>query len=191
MTATNTKRPMPGQVNEAAILHVVEQMRRVSNHGDSVQLAWADKLEAALSQHGQKGIRADMEGLRDKLGATLGTMEQRMQELHGQQEEGAVMRARIGCDSETSWYVELVRGGHTVRTANVFETREKAEAYLAGINLWLDVGDSPAARARVPAYPLWKAIHAASAKAGHPCNVGLAQVIEALDAIAAPSADVK
>jgi hypothetical protein len=36
----------------------------------------------------------------------------------------------------------------------------------------------------VKGYPLWQAIHAASEKAGHPCNVGLAQVIDALDALA-------
>lgn len=37
--------------------------------------------------------------------------------------------------------------------------------------------------AGVKAYPLWKAIHAASERAGHPCSVGLAQVIDALSLI--------
>lgn len=38
-----------------------------------------------------------------------------------------------------------------------------------------------AGKVDIKGYPLWAAIHAAHAKAGIPCNVGLAQVIEALD----------
>ena len=40
----------------------------------------------------------------------------------------------------------------------------------------------------IKGYPLWKAIHEASGKAGYPCNVGLAQVIDALDTFAQPAA---
>lgn len=47
------------------------------------------------------------------------------------------------------------------------------------------VAKQPAAVDVVKGYPLWQAIHAESAKAGHPCNVGLAQVISALGALAA------
>lgn len=59
-----------------------------------------------------------------------------------------VMHARIGCDSDTEWFVELVHCLHTVRTAPTFPTREKAEAYLRGIELWLPTPH--AERVRVP-----------------------------------------
>jgi hypothetical protein len=49
------------------------------------------------------------------------------------------IRARIGCESEDEWFVTLVHGGHTVRTAKVFPTREGAEKYMEGVNLWLNV----------------------------------------------------
>lgn len=53
------------------------------------------------------------------------------------------IRARVMCDSETEWFVQLVHQGHTVRTFNTFPTREGAEKYLEGVRLWLGRTDAP------------------------------------------------
>lgn len=47
------------------------------------------------------------------------------------------IQARVSTDDGSQWFVELVHCGHTVRTAKTFETRDGADGYLYGINLWL------------------------------------------------------